>query len=88
MSFSVRVRRSATISLDLRLLAQPVRRSLPAARASIRSPRSRRSGIDDKRQDDRVVRREWIVGCLVYRDPQLRYRLVQLSYAGRVIVVS
>ena len=43
MSFSVRVRRSATISLDLRLLAQPVRRSLPAARASIRSPRSRRS---------------------------------------------
>ena len=43
MSFSVRVRRSATISLDLRLLAQPVRRSLPAARASIRSSRSRRS---------------------------------------------
>ena len=43
--------------------------------------------IDDKRQDDRVVRREWIVGCIVYRDPQLRYRFVQLSYIGRVIVV-
>ena len=87
MSFSVRVRRSATISPDLRLLAQPVRRSLPAARAWIRSPRSRRSVSMTKRQDDRVVRREWIVGCLVYRDPQLRYGLVQLSYIARVIVV-
>jgi hypothetical protein len=86
VSFSVRVRRSATISLDLRLLAQPVRRSLPAASVD-KIAEIAAQCIDDKRQDDRVVRREWIVGCLVYRDPQLRYRLVQLSYIGRVIVV-
>jgi hypothetical protein len=87
VSFSVRVRRSATISLDLRLLAQPVRRSLPAARASIRSPRSRRSVSMTKGRTIALCDAKWIVGCLVYRDPQLRYRLVQLSYIGRVIVV-